>query len=386
MGFDIFKLTDTFEEEDKKQGGLAADMAGTSRNIFAAPSHSAYTPVPSAPPVAQDTLRSIIEGHADQIRAESRPAPAKKSTIDKMGEAFHENPLLRALSIASTSNILSRAEQGLLEKAGYGKSPLIVDPETGFERGLSKGAGFATDMYLGGKALKAIAPVVGGAKKAADFISGLPTGVQAAGGAAAVLGGAETVRGAFTPNEKAGDRSFLGQTGASLRTGTGQLLETVGGIAKWRDWDELGESLGAAGQKIKAGYEGEPVDFSWRAFFDPDFYSVNVAQSLPMTLSLIPAMYGGYKLGGSAGAKMGLNPFRKAILSSLTGAGVSRPLESAMEAGSVYEEAISRGMDPEKAEQAANSAFKKNLSLVGLDAAQLAGAFAPIKGLQATTK
>ncbi|MFA7175173.1 MAG: hypothetical protein WC340_17500, partial [Kiritimatiellia bacterium] len=303
-----------------------------------------------------------------------------------MGEAFHENPLLRALSIASTSNILSRAEQGLLEKAGYGKSPLIVDPETGFERGLSKGAGFATDMYLGGKALKAIAPVVGGAKKAADFISGLPTGVQAAGGAAAVLGGAETVRGAFTPNEKAGDRSFLGQTGASLRTGTGQLLETVGGIAKWRDWDELGESLGAAGQKIKAGYEGEPVDFSWRAFFDPDFYSVNVAQSLPMTLSLIPAMYGGYKLGGSAGAKMGLNPFRKAILSSLTGAGVSRPLESAMEAGSVYEEAISRGMDPEKAEQAANSAFKKNLSLVGLDAAQLAGAFAPIKGLQATTK
>lgn len=315
------------------------------------------------------------------------PVPAQPSTVDKIGQAFHENPLLRALSIASTGNILSRAEQGLLEKAGYAKSPLIVEPETRAEKALGAGAGLAVDAYIGGKVLKAIAPTVGGgAKKAVDMVKGLPTGVQAAGGAAAALGAAKTAQGAFTPNQEAGDRSFLEQTGASLRYGTGQLLETAGGIAKWRDWEEIGESLGTTGQKIKEGYETEPQEFSWRSFFDPDFYAVNVAQSLPMTLSLIPAMYGGYKLGGSAGAKMGLNTFQKAILASITGAGVSRPLESAMEAGSTYEECIARGMDPEKAEQAANSVFKKNLSLVGLDAAQLAGAFAPWKGLQATTK
>ncbi|KKL21935.1 hypothetical protein LCGC14_2440460, partial [marine sediment metagenome] len=56
---------------------------------------------------------------------------------------------------------------------------------------------------------------------------------------------------------------------------------------------------------------------------------------------------------------------------------LSRPLEGALEAGGTYDEAISRGMSKEEAEQVAKGVFLKNLSLSGLDAAQLAVAFAP---------
>lgn len=68
---------------------------------------------------------------------------------------------------------------------------------------------------------------------------------------------------------------------------------------------------------------------------------------------------------------MALTPFKKALLSSTTGAGVSRPLESALEAGGVYNDAIARGLDEDKANQAADYVFKKNLKLADLDAARL---------------
>lgn len=314
------------------------------------------------------------------------PVPTQPSTIDKIGEAFHENPLLRALSIASTSNIISRAEQGLLEKAGYAKSPLIVEPETKAEKILGTGAAAAEEAVMLGGAYKAIKGIGSAAGAAKNVVGNLPAAVQAAGAGAAALGAAKTAQGAFTPNEQAGDRTLAEEFGRALRYGVGSGLDVAGGAARWKGRDELGESLSEKGRAISEGYEIEPVDFSWRSFFDPHFYTNNIASSLPLTAALIVPSAAAYKTVGAAGTKAGLKPFYSAVLASVTGAGMSRPVESAMEAGQTYDDAIARGMDPEKAEQAANSVFKKNLALGGVDAAQLALMMSPYKGFSAASK
>lgn len=329
--------------------------------------------------------------------AAQEPAPAaapQPSFIDKVGQTVQDNPLLRALSIASTSNILSQAEQGLLKKAGVPESPLLVQPRNTFEKALQVGSGLATDAAIGGAALKAAAPIVKpvlgaagkatqpvktAAQKSLELAQKAPTGVKIGGGVLGTAAAVDTGVGAFTPNEQAGDRSFFEKTGASLRVGVGDVLTTTGSVAKWQGADKLGESLTAKGEAIREGYEQKPVEFTWKSLLDPNFYSTNVARSLPLTASLVPAMIAGYKGTGAAVAKTTLKPFQKAILSSLGGAAVSRPIESALEAGSTYEDMLSKGKTPEEANEAANSVFKKNLLLTGMDTAQLIAAFAPIK-------
>jgi hypothetical protein len=69
--------------------------------------------------------------------------------------------------------------------------------------------------------------------------------------------------------------------------------------------------------------------------------------------------------------------FGTTVLGSIGAAAVSRPLESALEAGSTYQEALDRGMSQEDADNAANSVFRKNLSLAGMDAVEFATAFLP---------
>lgn len=68
MGFDIFRSND----EEEQLSGLATGMAGTSQNIYSLP---AYDPAPLSADDGVDALRAIIDGHANQIRADSRRQP-----------------------------------------------------------------------------------------------------------------------------------------------------------------------------------------------------------------------------------------------------------------------------------------------------------------------
>lgn len=326
--------------------------------------------------VDEETIRQ-----AEQLLQEIQAAApvTREEPLAQARKLQEENPVLRALAIMDNSRITSGLRNQFVEKVfGPDVAGLMapVAPESGFEKGLDVASGLVQDAAIGGTIFKALAPSLGGGiKKAAELAKAIPFGAKASAAGVGAISVPQMIAGAVNPELK--DRNRFTKTGASFRAGVGDVLTTAGSAAEWQGWDELGHSLGMAGERIKEGYEVEPQEFTWRSFFSPDFYAVNVTRALPLTLSLLPAMYAGYKAGGAAGSKLGLSPFKTAILASITGAGFSRPLESAMEAGSAYEDAVSRGMDREKAEEVANSVFKKNLALVGLDAAQLAAAFAP---------
>jgi len=121
-------------------------------------------------------------------------------------------------------------------------------------------------------------------------------------------------------------------------------------------------------------------DFDYGDFLNPDFYTQKVLPASGIIASLVPlAIVGGYAGAGVAGA-LGLGAFGTLVLGSIGAAGLSRPLESAMEGADTFNEAKRRGMTDEEANKAGNAVFKKNLSLAGLDAIELALAFAPGKG------
>ena len=89
-------------------------------------------------------------------------------------------------------------------------------------------------------------------------------------------------------------------------------------------------------------------------------------------------MYGGYKLGGTGAAKVGLGEVGKVISGAVAGTALSRPVESAMEAANTYEEALAKGMSEQEADRAAQEVFVRNLYLAGMDATQLAATFMPV--------
>ena len=64
----------------------------------------------------------------------------------------------------------------------------------------------------------------------------------------------------------------------------------------------------------------------------------------------------------------------------LTAGTISRSIESSMEAAQTYDEARAQGMTHEEAKRAANQVFMGNMKLIGVDAIQLAVAFAPTGG------
>ena len=333
---------------------------------------------------------------------------------DPIVEAFQQpkkerSPILDAFSTGArtfsyiTDRLISGATFGLSDVVGKAVESGIskisgkdIDINRGYQpsetvKAVGDVAEFGGGLLTGGMLLKGIKTVAAPAlSKVAtsitQFVKGIHPAVKAGAGIGAGATAFETTRGAIDPDYADRRDTFPSQFGAGLRVGTGQLLETAGAVAKWKEQDKLAKTLTSKGEAIREGFdEAEPVEFSWRAWFDPDFYAVNVARTIPMTAALIPAMFAGWKIGGGAGARLGLGPFARTVAASLGGATLSRPLESALEAGDtydqIYQQEISKGKSEEEAhniaDRAAQEVFNKNLALVGMDAAQLAVAFAP---------
>ena len=230
---------------------------------------------------------------------------------------------------------------------------------------------------------KAINTVVGAPSKVKEVVKAIPTPYKVTAGAASVVPAIETYRGATDSSVK--DNNFFTETGASLRAGTGDLVETAGNIANWQGYNELGDSLTSTGQGISEGFEVDPGgEFGWHSLLDHKTYSVRLARTLPSTAALIPLMVAGYK-GANAAAGMitsklgapALTPTQKVILGSLAGSDISRPVEAAMEAGEVFKQSQLRGDSFEVSNKAAEETYRKNLALAGLDAVQIAAMFTP---------
>lgn len=158
--------------------------------------------------------------------------------------------------------------------------------------------------------------------------------------------------------------------------GVGDLVSSVGGAAKWMGLDGIGANLSDAGKFLQMQ---DPASF-WQGPYTPGFYVNRVIRALPFAIAVLPAaILGGYA-AAAGGAALGLGALGQTILGAAGGAALARPIESALEAGNTYDEAIRSGMDEQQASKAADSVFRKNMTLVGLDFAQFATAFMPIKG------
>jgi hypothetical protein len=159
---------------------------------------------------------------------------------------------------------------------------------------------------------------------------------------------------------------------AKYEAGWGDLIRTAGTTMRWLGAEGIGESISEAGE-----YSLVVPPAEWKGVFHSNFWTGQLPRALPFTLALIPAaIIGGYAGAGVAGV-VGLGALGKTILGSIGAAALSRPLESALEAGSAYDTALTQGLSREDANEAADSVFKKNMALGGMDATEFFLAFAP---------
>ena len=172
------------------------------------------------------------------------------------------------------------------------------------------------------------------------------------------------------------------QAQGSFKAGMGDVYVGMGNTLKWAGMnEEFSDVYVDFGERMRDAYipAADQSEFSWRKTIDPEWWATTVTRSVPFTLSLIPAaVVGAY--GGAAGAgAAGLGTFGTTVVTALGGAAASRPLESAFEAAAAYETALARGDSEEDASSAADKVFASNMLLVGMDAAQFAVAFTPLK-------
>lgn len=167
----------------------------------------------------------------------------------------------------------------------------------------------------------------------------------------------------------------------SLVTGAADVQVAAGTTLQWMGAKGVGARMARDGKKVQQ--YAPPTDLenlSWKTLFDPQYYNDylnSTARAVPLMASLIPAAIIGTYAGTTTAGAIGLGAFGKFILGSIGAAALSRPIESALEAGGTYDEALQRGKSEEEAHSAANNTFLKNLLLTGADAGELALAFLP---------
>lgn len=194
---------------------------------------------------------------------------------------------------------------------------------------------------------------------------------------------ADVARGALNSDNE--NETLAEKIGTNLRAGTGDFIKQIGGALDYVGVDKIGKSISDFGENVAKGY-GESYkngkEFTWENLLDPEYYATNVSRQIPQLGTMF--IGGGVGLGiRGATALTKLPTIAKTIAGVAGGTAAMTTLESAMEAGSVYEEAKNRGMDEKAAKDAADETFKKNLALTGSTSAlELTLAMTPLtKGL-----
>ena len=172
------------------------------------------------------------------------------------------------------------------------------------------------------------------------------------------------------------DEGMFGEVWHFFQAGIGNLLSATSGAVKWLGYE--------AGIKPLEDVEIISELANYYRKKDPPDESLwgDLVRTTPFFLSLIPAMVIGWAAGGAVAGAVGLGRLGTVILEAIGAGGFSRSAESALEAGSTYEEWIARGMSPEEASAAAGKIFTENLKLVGMDVGQFFAMFVPIPGFR----
>lgn len=171
----------------------------------------------------------------------------------------------------------------------------------------------------------------------------------------------------------------------SFKRGMGNLYTTFGRALEWGGFSgNISEEAIKEGERMKYVYAPamKTEEFTFDKILDHNWWATTPFESLPMTLSLIPAaIIAGYG-GGVTATAVGLGTFGKVVLGSIGAGVVSRLIESALEAGGTYEEELSKGKSEEEARIRADYTFKGNIvPLTGVDIAQFVLAFTPLKSV-----
>lgn len=167
--------------------------------------------------------------------------------------------------------------------------------------------------------------------------------------------------------------TYSEKSGAGLRLGIGNTVESVSSTMRWLQsktipFGDKVPNLGAAAvQKvadgIKHGFEDEQQEFELEDWNDLDYLSSAVPQALPqLILSLAPALAVA-GLTGKISKVQKLPKLLRTIVENGAGAGAQATIDSSLEAGGVFDEAIRRGHSEDEARMMANDAFNKNFLL-----------------------
>jgi hypothetical protein len=166
----------------------------------------------------------------------------------------------------------------------------------------------------------------------------------------------------------------------NFAAGVGDVTASVGGVMRWAGNEEWGKRVSDIG-RIDQGFGDEQKPITWRSVVTPEFWNQTVPRTLPFALSLMPLAILGSYAGTETAAALGLGSFGKTVMGAIGYSALTAPAESALEAGSVYDQALQKGMTEEEADAAANKTFWKNLGLTaGMNAAEFAAAFIKIPG------
>ncbi|KKN03106.1 hypothetical protein LCGC14_1110980 [marine sediment metagenome] len=173
-------------------------------------------------------------------------------------------------------------------------------------------------------------------------------------------------------------KGFWGDLGDIFVAGTGDLVAGIGSALKWLGVDGIGQTLFDSGQFMQVYTAPDEFgEFKWEQVFNPKWAITRLTRMAPILMALAVPAVGAYGLAGTAAARFGLGAWSRAILTGIGGAALSRPVESAIEAGSAYDAAINKGLSEIEARQAADKVFWNNMLLIGADIPQLLVAFAP---------
>ena len=161
----------------------------------------------------------------------------------------------------------------------------------------------------------------------------------------------------------------------AFTAGLGDLAAMIAGASNWLGADGVASYMSEEVdlyQRLAMGLDDDPSKLTWQ-----DIY-VGAIRSMPFMLATLPAgVLAG--LGGKALATtLNASKFWKVALPALTGGGVQTVIESALEAGGVYDQMLASGATPAEAHKAAQEVFSKNaLLLGGMNTAQMAAFFLP---------
>lgn len=171
----------------------------------------------------------------------------------------------------------------------------------------------------------------------------------------------------------------------ALASGMGELTSMVGGLSRIVGADGVAENMAQSTDWWHAYMPEDTLgEFEWSHLMNPIWWQNRVLPMVPSlyVLGVTSVAGAGWATAGTAGK---LGAFGQTVLGktlaygtgALSGATVSRLMESGMESGAAYDEAIARGLTSDEAKEVSDKVFWDNMKLVGLDAAQLALALAP---------